>query len=191
MCDRFALSRITGELKPWPRFRRRRQRKRATVALMSLGVTVLGAAGVLQPMPRLIWNASASAPLGLYWVGRGEAISRGDLVLAELPDAARRIAAQRGYLPSGVPVIKHIAALSDDFVCANSGIVVIKNRVAADTLLIDSQGRPLPAWNGCRALAEGEVFLLNEGVPASFDGRYFGPITRAAIIGRLVPLWTW
>ena len=192
MHDRFALFRITGDLKPWPRFHRRRpRRRRSTISLMSLGVAALSVAGILQPTPRLVWNASASAPLGLYWVGRDEVISRGDLVLAELPDAFRRLAADRGYLPSGVPVVKHVAATYDDFVCANSGIVVINNRVAADTLLIDRQGRPLPAWDGCRALAEGEVFLLNEGVPGSFDGRYFGPIKSTAIIGRLAPLWSW
>jgi type IV secretory pathway protease TraF len=39
-------------------------------------------------------------------------------------------------------------------------------------------------------LQAGEVFLLMEGVPDSFDGRYFGPVTTAAIVGRLVPLWT-
>jgi conjugative transfer signal peptidase TraF len=192
MHERFALLRITGELKPWPRSRRRRPpRRRATISLMSLGVAALGAAGVLQPTPRLIWNASASAPLGIYWVTRDETISRGDLVLAELPDAARHLAAERGYLPSGVPIVKHVAAISDDFVCANSGIVVINNRVAADTLLIDRQGRPLPAWTACRMLTQGEVFLLNEGVRASFDGRYFGPVNSSAIIGSLVPLWIW
>jgi type IV secretory pathway protease TraF len=38
--------------------------------------------------------------------------------------------------------------------------------------------------------ADDELFLLMEGVPGSFDGRYFGPVNRSAIIGRLVPLWT-
>jgi len=56
---------------------------------------------------------------------------------------------------------------------------------------MDREGRPLPAWQGCRPLAPGEVFLLMANIPASFDGRYFGPIPRAAIIGRLVPLCTW
>jgi type IV secretory pathway protease TraF len=32
--------------------------------------------------------------------------------------------------------------------------------------------------------------LLMPGVPASFDGRYFGPIRASAVIGKLVPLWT-
>jgi type IV secretory pathway protease TraF len=47
---------------------------------------------VAHPIPCLVYNASASAQLGFYFVTRGGAIFRGDLVLARLPDAARPIA---------------------------------------------------------------------------------------------------
>ncbi len=187
----FSLLGVTGALKALPRLRRHRPRTRSIIAAAAVGIAALGASGLAHPTPRLVWNATASAPLGLYWVTRDRAIARGDLVLAHLPEPAERLAATRGYLPSSVPAVKRVAALADDVVCADSGIVVINNQVVATTLLIDGQGRPLPAWNGCRVLAEGEVFLLMAGVPASFDGRYFGPIGTAAIIGRLVPLWTW
>jgi conjugative transfer signal peptidase TraF len=156
-----------------------------------IGVSALGLSEVVPPVPRLVWNASASAPLGFYWVARDKPVSRGELVLAPPPEAARRLAAERGYLPAGLPVVKRVAAIAGDIVCAGSGIVVINDRVAAQTLLMDRQGRPLAAWRGCRALADSEVFLLMEGVHDSFDGRYFGPIDASAIIGRLVPLWTW
>jgi hypothetical protein len=74
--------------------------------------------------------------------------SGGHLVLALLPEAAARFAAERHYLPPSVPVVKRVAALASDFVCADSGIVVIDNRVAADTLLIDRDGSPIAgaAW---------------------------------------------
>ena len=54
----------------------------------------------------------------------------------------------------------------------------------------DRRGRPLPVWQGCRLVAEGEVFLMNWDEPASLDGRYFGPIPSSAIVGRAEPLWT-
>jgi type IV secretory pathway protease TraF len=47
----------------------------------------------------------------------------------------------------------------------------------------------LPAWKGCRTLRAGEVFLLNPNIPDSFDGRYFGPLSAAAITARAEPLW--
>ena len=47
----------------------------------------------------------------------------------------------------------------------------------------------MPRWNECRALEADEIFLLLK--PAdSFDSRYFGPVPRAQIIGRLAPLCT-
>jgi conjugative transfer signal peptidase TraF len=156
-----------------------------------IGIGALGLSEFAPPRPLLVWNASASAPLGFYWIRRDQAVSRGDLVLASLPEAARRLAAERSYLPAGVPVIKRVAALAGDLVCAESGVVVINNRVAARTLLMDRKGRPLPACRGCRVLDDSEVFLLMEDVPDSFDSRYFGAIDATAIIGRLLPLWTW
>jgi conjugative transfer signal peptidase TraF len=168
------------------------QRRWTPILALSLFAAVgLGLPELARPTPLVIYNPSASAPLGFYRVDAGAPIARGDLVLAHLPEAAARLAADRGYVPLSVPVVKRVAALAGDLVCADSGIVVISNRVAADTLLIDREGRPLPAWHGCRTLAPGEVFLLTETVPASFDGRYFGPISSDLIISRLVPLWTW
>ena len=54
----------------------------------------------------------------------------------------------------------------------------------------DRDGRVLPAWHGCRRIADGEVFLMNWAAPDSMDGRYFGPLATNTIIGRAVPLWT-
>ena len=54
----------------------------------------------------------------------------------------------------------------------------------------DSHGRTLPVWQGCRVIADGEVFLMNWSEPASLDSRYFGPIPSSAIVGRAEPLWT-
>jgi type IV secretory pathway protease TraF len=54
----------------------------------------------------------------------------------------------------------------------------------------DERGRPLPSWQGCHALGEGEVFVMNWQSADSLDGRYFGPIPTSAIIGRAVPMWT-
>ena len=155
------------------------------------GVTFLGIRALVHPAPWLVWNASASAPLGLYGVVHGHAVARGHLVLAEPPDAARRLSAERGYLPADVPLVKRVAAMHGDTVCGAGVAITINGRQVAERLSANSRGRPLPAWQGCRLLHGGEVFLLMEGVADSFDGRYFGPVEATAIIGRLVPLWTW
>ncbi|MBV8103395.1 MAG: S26 family signal peptidase [Hyphomicrobiales bacterium] len=38
-------------------------------------------------------------------------------------------------------------------------------------------------------IAADEVFLMNAAAD-SLDGRYFGPLPAASIIGRAAPLWT-
>jgi type IV secretory pathway protease TraF len=53
----------------------------------------------------------------------------------------------------------------------------------------DSQGRPLPVWQGCQVVADGEIFLMNARSAVSLDGRYFGMLQVTAIMGRAEPLW--
>ena len=71
------------------------------------------------------------------------------------------------------------------------GAVQIDGRSVAQLRDSDAQGRPLLPWRGCRRLAADELFVLSETSPASFDSRYFGPITRERVIGRARPLWIW
>ena len=54
----------------------------------------------------------------------------------------------------------------------------------------DQSGRPVPVWQGCRVIGDGEIFLMNPDEPASLDGRYFGPIPIAVIAGLAEPMWT-
>lgn len=143
----------------------------------------------VQPRPLLVWNASASLPVGLYWLEDGRDLKRSDLVLVWLPQAARKLAAERAYLPSDTPAAKRVAALARDTVCVKNGSVSINHRTVAKALPVDHVGRPLVAWRGCVVLGSSQVFLLTAGAEASFDGRYFGPSQRRDIIGRLVPLW--
>jgi conjugative transfer signal peptidase TraF len=174
--------------RPWRRGRGR-ARPRTTLALAAVGLGLFGLAALGRPAPLVAYNASASAPLGFYRVLPAGALHPGDLVLVHTPMAVRRLAAKRGYLPATVPLVKRIAALDGDTVCAIDHAITINGRHVADQLAADRMGRPLPRWTGCRTLHAGEIFLLMVGVPDSFDGRYFGPAPASAVIGRLVPLW--
>ena len=168
----------------------RGQRRTATVGLTVLAVLAIVLPILSAPVPVLVYNASASAPLGFYRLVPG-AIRRGDFVLARLPAPVAHFAAARGYLPLSVLLVKRVAAVSGDRVCAVSSAIRINDQAVALVLTHDGQGRPLATWRGCRTLADDEIFLLMAGVSSSFDGRYFGPIPSSALIGKLVPLWTW
>jgi conjugative transfer signal peptidase TraF len=138
---------------------------------------------------QIIWNVTASAPIGLYRVIRQPRYLRGDLVLVKASPNIEKFAAQRGYLPAGVQLVKRIATTAGDTVCADGDDIFIDGQFVAARLLADSTGRPLPSWSGCRTLKRDEVFLLMQGVRTSFDGRYFGPTKTSQIIGRLEPVW--
>lgn len=163
-------------------------RGHALAGLVGAALAALATPAVLDPAPRLVWNASASAPVGLWRITPGAAVCVGDTVLAEPPPAARRLAAQRHYLPANVPMIKAVAAVSGDKVCAVGPWIRINDRPVALRRAADRRGRKLPWWSGCERLSDGAVLLLNP-TPDSFDGRYFGPVSKGAVIGRATPLW--
>lgn len=166
-----------------------RRRLRRRLAAGAAGLLLLGATIVESPSPRLVWNVSASAPVGLYRVTPGAALARGDMVIAWTPEPYRRLAAERRYLPINVPLVKRIAAVPGDHVCAIGESLYIDGRRVVSRLPEDGAGRPMPQWTGCAQLAAGQYLLLMDEAPASFDGRYFGPVEAGQIVGRAVPLW--
>lgn len=161
-----------------------------TTFVAGLFVALFVAVAVLDPAPRLIWNASASAPIGLYAVRPPEPPKVGELVAVTPPTALADWLAKRGYLPHGVPLLKQIAGLPGQRVCRSGYAISIDARPLGKARGRDSQGRPLPVWNGCRTIGRGELFLMNSAAPDSLDGRYFGPLPHTAVLGRAIPLWT-
>jgi conjugative transfer signal peptidase TraF len=141
-------------------------------------------------MPQVVFNASDSVPRGWYAIEPIDRPHVGDYVLVRLPRAVRGFAADRGYIPESLPLLKRVAALGGQRVCVADGTVVVDGVAVARTLVRDGRGRPLPVARICRVLLDGEVFLLSTDAPASFDGRYFGPLDRSFVRGRATPLWT-
>lgn len=152
--------------------------------LASLSVAALSFVTVT---PRLIWNASASVPVGLYAVQAAARPRRGDLIVAVPPPALARFLATRHYLPLDTPLIKHVAALPGQRVCRSGSTITVDGVPIGAALDRDRHGRPLPVWQGCRRIGAGEVFLMNPAVRDSLDGRYFGTLPAATIIGTPLP----
>jgi conjugative transfer signal peptidase TraF len=158
--------------------------------------TMISAAAVViatigpKPAPSLVWNASESVPVGLYRVQPVRALTVTDLVVAVPPEPLATFLAEGGYLPRGVPLIKRVLALPGQTVCRQGLAIKVDGIEMGTARERDSRDRPLRAWQGCRIVTKGEVFLMNWDEPASLDGRYFGPIAAASIIGRAEPLWT-
>ena len=156
----------------------------------ALAGTAAAATLLWPPRPVLVWNVSASSPLGLYRVSPAGNVRPGATVVALAPAAARVLAGKRGYIPSSVPLVKHVAAARGDRVCAAGEAVFVNGRLAGSRRSEDAAGRSLPWWTGCKDLKDGELFLLTAAGPASFDGRYFGVTEPGDVVGRARLLWS-
>ena len=165
------------------------RRRAAPVAAMLIGLGLITIPAVAGWQPRIIWNASVSVPLGLYVAAPADHITLGDLALVRPPETLAAFLAERGYVARGVPLLKHVAALPPQVVCAEGAAITVDGETVAHRRMADRLGRVLPAWHGCHGLESGEVFLLNAAEPDSLDGRYFGPLPRTSIVARLRPVW--
>ena len=161
-----------------------------TFAIGSAAIGLIGLSAVNRADPILLWNASASVPIGLYAVRDLKRPMRGDLVVLQPPSPLGDWLLEHGYLGADVPLIKHIAALPGQRVCRVGVTVSIDGVTVATAKDRDRFERPLPVWQGCQRLTEDQLFFLDPDTEANLDGRYFGPLPRDTILGRAVPIWT-
>jgi type IV secretory pathway protease TraF len=150
------------------------------LALAGIGLA-LASFGAARPM--FVWNFTASAPVGLYLV-LARPWARGDWVAVRpSPDLARTLA-HFGALERGRFLMKRVAAAEGDQVCRNGVDIAIDGEIVARARTATSSGELLPAWEGCRILRVGEVFLLGDAA-GSFDGRYFGVTASSEIVAAV------
>ncbi|MBS0225948.1 MAG: S26 family signal peptidase [Proteobacteria bacterium] len=180
-----------------PRPRSRLRVRIVLAGIAACGLAALAWAAFVQPLQRLVYNPSDSVAVGWYRVDplhqrAGSlpwAAPVGSIVLTTLPPAAAALAAQRHYLPARVPLLKRVGAIAPQHVCIFDALVWIDGVPVAAVRPADRLGRPLPSWPHCRRLESGELFLLSNANPASFDSRYFGPVSASAVIGVAHPVW--
>ncbi|KVR77067.1 peptidase [Burkholderia vietnamiensis] len=185
----------TPVVPPHPRSRGRARIVVATLA--AVGFAALAWASFVSPLPRLAYNPSDSVAVGWYRIDPFDPrtaslprpLSVDSIVLVPLPAEAGTLAAQRGYLPVRVPLLKRVGAIAPQEVCIAGGVVRIDGVPSAAVLRADRMGRPLPSLQLCRRLEPGELFLLSVTNPASFDSRYFGPVSASTVIGVAHPVW--
>jgi conjugative transfer signal peptidase TraF len=164
---------------------------RGATVLMTLGATVIVAATInAKPTARYLWNVSGSVPIGLYRLRPVGKLVVTELVAVQPPESLAVFLADRRYLPRGVPMLKRVLALPGQTVCRHGLTITVDTIEIGVAREHDNRGRPLPVWQGCHVVVDGEVFLMNGQSADSLDGRYFGALPITAIVARAEPLWT-
>jgi type IV secretory pathway protease TraF len=119
-----------------------------------------------------------------------EAKSPAPVILLCVPASRYASGAGPSRPPPFVATKAAMGAASGQTVCRSGRTITVDGIEMGTALERDRIGRELPAWQGCRRIQTGEVFLMNWQVRDSLDGRYFGLTSTDQIIGHAVPLWT-
>lgn len=164
--------------------------RRRILTVTALAVIGIAVASAVEWPTKLVWNATASAPIGFYTIEPANVLDVPELVAVVPPEPLAAFMVERGYVAPGVPLLKRVLGVAGQRVCRLRSTITVDGIEMGDALDRDRIGRDLPVWQGCRVIAPGEIFLMNWEVRDSLDGRYFGPIPASSVIGRAVPLWT-
>ncbi|MFN4925404.1 S26 family signal peptidase [Bradyrhizobium sp.] len=165
-----------------------------TSRMVTLLTTLAAATSLLssigeRPVPGFVWNASDSVPIGLYRLRPAGKLAITELVAVRPPEPTATFLADGNYLPRNVSMLKRVLALPGQTVCREHLTITVDGIAMGVARERDTRGRPLPVWQGCRVVVDGEVFLMNWQSADSLDGRYFGLLPANAILGRAEPVW--
>lgn len=131
----------------------------------------------------LVVNTSPSMPSGVYWITRAAPMERGSVVLFAPPDGVRELIYGRGWLPSGMPLLKIVGGLAGDTYCVRDSRFVVAGDDIGPVFPRDSQGLPVPQLVGCRRVGVDEFLPVASTLDRSFDGRYMGVVSMRNVLG--------
>ena len=130
-------------------------------------------------------NVSDSLPKGVYilnYIKDPDTIKKGDIVLFDTPENAKKYIYGRGYLnPNVKQLLKKVAATNKDHVMRINNKLYI-NRLSHSTFKeMDSLKRPLPYLSTKELQPREEELLVLGTNQNSFDSKYFGTIKRSDV----------
>jgi type IV secretory pathway protease TraF len=132
----------------------------ATLIAMSVAIVAQAFSMRTKPAPLLLWNASASVPIGFYSIEPVDQLAVTNLVVAMPPNSLATILAERGYLPLRVPLIKRILALRGQAVCRNELVISVDGTAVGDSRHVCS----MPERHTCRTAAHPACRALQHDV---------------------------
>ncbi|MBT1077204.1 S26 family signal peptidase [Geobacter grbiciae] len=161
-----------------------------------IAVTVVVCLAVMQIInsltgPYFVLNLSSSEPLGIYRLKPfSGTLRRGEIVWMKAPQKAGAFIYDRGWLPRGWPLLKHIKAIPGDIFCITDTSLTVNGALVGPVSDRDRKGQTLPRIRGCSDVAAGHFLPVATNIANSFDGRYFGTVPASSIIAVATPVMT-
>jgi conjugative transfer signal peptidase TraF len=168
-------------------------------ALFIVPIIVVVPIAILSSTLNLRIPQSESIPFGIYRLTKATPpYERGEVILGCIEDREIvSIILTREYMRPGqcrsgiVPIGKPLLAIAGDTIELNTEAIRVNGKIIpkSETLSHDSKGAPLPIYpRGTYIVEENDFWLFSDYIPNSFDSRYFGPIPKENIVGRLTKL---
>lgn len=134
------------------------------------------------------YNYTNSLPKGFYVRTLGQ-VHRGDLVAFKPPPYAEKMIRDRHYLRDDGFLMKKIIGIEGDSICTERGSFYVHGVNYGGFVNADAEGRTLPRYYYCGRIKKGDYIVGLAGENNSFDSRYFGPVKKENIIGRIALIW--
>ncbi len=173
---------------------------RLCYGLLGTGLLVFFLPVLIATGTPFMWLTTHSLPWGIYRRTH-ETIERGRLVHFCLPEFFARYALERGYVHGGwcpgatQELVKMVAAVAGDAVQITEDSVSVNGTPIPNTPVYatDSRGRVHHIWRpeGEFMVPDGQVFVVSNFHPRSWDSRYFGCLRLSEIGGTAREVWTW
>ncbi len=135
------------------------------------------------------YQFSRSMPEGLYLYRPVGRLYRDETVLFMPPTWVEKYLVRHGWLHPQMLMMKQVMALPGDQFCIRDHAVYLNGYKVAPVLTHYAPGKALPHLHYCQIVPPNQYVLMSTHIRLSFDGRYFGPISRQYIIEQAQPLF--
>ena len=136
----------------------------------------------------LTYQVSISMPKGFYLIVPAKHIKRNDVVIFYPPPKIKTFLVQHKWIPNSAIMMKHVIGMPGDMVCKKNNALFVNNKYFGPVLTYYAPHKKLPNEPFCGKLKKQEYLLLSARIKRSFDCRYFGPVKRQQIIGKVIKL---
>ena len=131
---------------------------------------------------KYIINITHSLPRGVYKLSTPVNINKGDVIVFSIPKKINPLIYKRGYAPSRVSsLLKLVGATTEDKIKIIQNTLFINEVSWGKIYKFDSLNRPLPILKENELQPKKNEILPLALTKNSFDGRYFGGISKDSI----------